>query len=164
MTTQPRMNYYAAAPALYSAFARVSEDLKKSGFDPILRSLVELRASQINGCIFCIDMHTKEARIAGERELRLHHLAAWRESPLFSSRERAALAWTEALTRLGGHGAGGAVEQGFESLRGHFSEGEIAQLTLLVATINAWNRIGVGFGSVPGSLDTMYGLDKAGLH
>lgn len=163
MTTshQPRMNYFAAAPALYGQFAKLSQDLHAASADHKLYKLLEIRASQINGCAFCLDMHTKEAKILGERELRLYHVAVWRESPLFSEKERAALAWTESLTRLGHEGASDAE---FEELRKHFNDQEISQLTLLVVTINAWNRLGVGFRSVPGSLDKMYGLDKAGLN
>lgn len=156
----PRLNYFAAAPDAYGLLAKLSQTLHAAGLDPLLISLVELRASQINGCAFCIDMHAKEAKIKGERELRLYALSAWRESPLFSDAERAALAWTETLTRLPPEGV---PDELFQSLRAHFDDAQIALLSLLIATINAWNRVAIGFRSVPGSADKLYGLDKAGL-
>ncbi len=106
-------------------------------------------------------MHVKQARIAGERELRLHHVAIWRESTLFSPRERAALAWTEAVTTLSAQGVPDAV---YEEVRAQLSEKEISDLTLLVVGINGWNRLNVALRTVPGSADAAYGLDKAGLH
>jgi alkylhydroperoxidase family enzyme len=105
-------------------------------------------------------MHVKQAKMHGERELRLHHVAAWRESTLFSPRERAALAWTEALTKLPDHGVPDDV---YDRVRTQLSEKEISDLTFAVMTINAWNRLNVGFKTVPGSSDAALGLDKAGL-
>jgi AhpD family alkylhydroperoxidase len=134
--------------------------LRESSIEEKIRDLVEIRASQMNGCAFCLDMHVKQARIHGERELRLHHIAAWRESTLFAPRERAALAWTEALTRLPEQGV---PDELFERVRGQLSEKEISDLTFLIMLINAWNRINVGFKTVPGSFDATLGLDKAGL-
>jgi AhpD family alkylhydroperoxidase len=122
--------------------------------------LVTARASQINGCAFCLDMRVKEARLHGERELRLHHLAIWRESGLFTPRERAALAWTEALTRLG---AEGVPDEVYAAVREHLSERELCDLAYLIVTINGWNRLCVAFRTTPGSLDAAFGLDKAGL-
>ena len=128
---------------------------------PSILSLVEIRASQLNGCAFCLDMHVKQAKLHGERELRLHHVAIWRESPLFSPRERAALAWTEALTKLP---EGGVSDDIYENVRSQLSEKELADLTFAVMTINAWNRAGVAFLSTPGSAASLYGLDRAGLN
>jgi len=105
-------------------------------------------------------MHVKEAKLAGERELRLHHVAVWRESPLFTAKEKAILEWTEALTRLSPEGVPDAL---FQRVRGQLSEKELADLSFLVVAINGWNRLGVAFQSVPGSADAQYGLDKAGL-
>jgi AhpD family alkylhydroperoxidase len=123
--------------------------------------LVDIRASQLNGCAFCLDMHVKQARMRDERELRLHHLAVWRESPLFTPKERAALAWTEALTRIKPEGVSDAA---YAEAREHFSEEELSELTFRVAAINGWNRLGVAFRAPPGSKDKMLGLDKAGLN
>ncbi|ODN70232.1 Carboxymuconolactone decarboxylase family protein [Methylobrevis pamukkalensis] len=125
-----------------------------------LRHLVDLRVSQINGCAFCVDMHTKQARIAGERELRLHHVAIWRDSPLFDARERAALEWAETLTTLPPHGVPDEI---YDRVRQHLADRELSDLTFVVMAINAWNRVSVGFRSVPGSRDAQYGLTKAGL-
>jgi AhpD family alkylhydroperoxidase len=121
---------------------------------------VFLRASQINGCAFCVDMHVKEATIRGERALRLHHVAIWRESPLFQPRERAALEWSEALTVLS---RDGVPDEIYERAREQFSEAELADLTFAVIAINAWNRANVAFRTVPGSSDREFGLDAAKL-
>lgn len=125
-----------------------------------IRDLVDVRASQINGCAFCVDMHVKEATLHGERPLRLHHVAIWRESTLFSLRERAALAWTEALTTLSAHGVADSI---YERVRTQLSEKELSDLSFQVMSINAWNRINVGFQIVPGRHDKAFGLDKSGL-
>jgi AhpD family alkylhydroperoxidase len=125
-----------------------------------IRDLVAIRASEINGCTFCLDMHVKQAKIHGERELRLYHLAAWRESTLFAPRERAALAWTEVLTLLPEPGVPDDI---YDRVRAQLSEKEISDLTFIVIMINAWNRLNVGFRAVPGSADAIFGLDKAGL-
>jgi AhpD family alkylhydroperoxidase len=125
-----------------------------------LVDLVHIRASQINGCAFCLDMHVKEATIHGERPLRLHHLAIWRESPLFTPRERAALAWTEALTKLGEHGVSDEV---YGAALASFTEAEISDLTLVVVAINGWNRLSIAMRSEPGAQDQAFGLTKAGL-
>lgn len=113
-----------------------------------LIELVKMRASQMNGCAFCIDMHSKDARAAGETEQRLYALNAWRETPFYSERERAALAWTEALTFVHDNHVSDEL---FAEVRRHFNETEISDLTLAVATINAWNRIAISFRAVPGS-------------
>lgn len=155
-----RIDYTRLAPDLYKKYLDFSLALKKGGLESTLQHLVTLRASQINGCAFCVDMHVKEAMIGGERALRLHHVAVWRESPLFSAREKAALAWVELLTQLPPHGV---PEADFLAAREHFSEAELAELSFAVVAINGWNRLAIGFAAVPGSQDRAYGLDKAGL-
>ncbi|MGR4841921.1 carboxymuconolactone decarboxylase family protein [Rhizobium sp. LARHSG275] len=156
-----RLNYAQQSPELFKKFMEFSMALKGSVIDEKLQALVEIRASQINGCGFCLDMHVKQAKIHGETELRLYHVAIWRESNLFIPRERAALAWTEALTKLP---EGGVPDEIYERVRGQLSEKEISDLTFAVMAINAWNRVNVGFKTVPGSADKAYGLDKAGLN
>ena len=155
-----RLNYAQQSPELFKKFMEFSMALKSSVIDEKLQALVEIRASQINGCGFCLDMHVKQAKIHGESELRLYHVAIWRESNLFIPRERAALAWTEALTKLP---EGGVPDEIYERVRGQLSEKEISDLTFVVMAINAWNRVNVGFKTVPGTADKVYGLDKAGL-
>jgi len=156
-----RLNYAQQSPELFKKFMDFSMALKGSVIDEKLQALVEIRASQINGCGFCLDMHVKQAKILGETELRLYHIAIWRESTLFIPRERAALAWTEALTKLP---EGGVSDEIYERVRGQLSEKEISDLTFVVMAINAWNRVNVGFKTVPGAADKAYGLDKAGLN
>ncbi|MGO6707269.1 carboxymuconolactone decarboxylase family protein [Rhizobium leguminosarum] len=156
-----RLNYAQQSPELFKKFMEFSMALKSSVIDEKLQALVEVRASQINGCGFCLDMHVKQAKIHGETELRLYHVAIWRESNLFIPRERAALAWTEALTKLP---EGGIPDEIYERVRGQLSEKEISDLTFVVMAINAWNRVNVGFKTVPGTADKAYGLDKAGLN
>jgi AhpD family alkylhydroperoxidase len=155
-----RINYQKQSPELTKKFVEFSLALRHSAIEESIRDLVDIRASQINGCAFCVDMHVKEAAIHGERPLRVHHVAVWRESPLFSPRERAALEWTEILTRMPGEGVPDEV---YERVRGQLSEKELSDLTFLVMSINAWNRINVGFRPVPGSYDKAYGIDKSGL-
>jgi AhpD family alkylhydroperoxidase len=155
-----RIDYAKQAPELFKKYLDFSLALKKSGLEPGLQHLVTLRASQLNGCAFCVDMHVKEARIHGERELRLHHVAIWHESPLFSPRERAALAWTELLTRLP---AGGIREADYQAVRDEFNEQELSALSFAIVGINGWNRLAIGFAAVPGSMDKAYGLEKSGL-
>ena len=137
---KPRMNFFKAAPETIKALVAVEDQIKASGLELSLIELVKTRASQINGCAYCIDMHTTDARKGGESEQRLYLLNAWRESPALSPAERAALAWTEALTRVGESRADGAD---FEALRPHFSDKEIVDLTYLIGMINFWNRINV---------------------
>ncbi|PDT14111.1 alkylhydroperoxidase [Rhizobium sp. J15] len=156
-----RLNYAQQSPELFKKFMEFSMALKSSVIDEKLQALVEIRASQINGCGFCLDMHVKQAKIHGESELRLYHVAIWRESNLFIPRERAALAWTEALTRLP---EGGVPDEIYERVRGQLSEKEISDLTFVVMAINAWNRVNIGFKTVPGTADKAYGLDKSGLN
>lgn len=155
-----RIDYQKQSPELLKKFIEFSMTLKHSAIEESIGFLVEVRASQMNGCAFCLDMHVKDATIHGERPLRLHHVAIWRESTLFSPRERAALEWTEILTRIPPHGVPDDV---YERVRTQFSEKELSDLTFAVMSINAWNRINVGFQVVPGSYDKAYGLDKSGL-
>ena len=155
-----RLDYQQQAPELFKKFVEFNMSLKKGSIEESSQDLVVIRASQINGCAFCVDMHIKQATLHGERPLRLHHLAAWRESTLFIPRERAALAWTEVLTQLPPQGVPDDV---YERVRGQLSEKEIVELTYTVMAINAWNRINVAFRVVPGSQDKAFGLDKANL-
>lgn len=155
-----RLNHMQQSPELFKKLVEFGSLAEKGAIEVALCHLVKIRASQLNGCAFCVDMHIKQARLHGERELRIHHLAVWRESPLFSARERAALEWTEVLTRLPEHGVPDEI---YERVQAQLSEKEISDLTHVIATINAWNRFGVGFRSVPGSLDKAFGLDKAQL-
>jgi AhpD family alkylhydroperoxidase len=153
-----RLNYMQQSPDLFKKFVEFNNQMKESAIEEPIRDLVVIRASQINGCGFCLDMHIKQAKIHGERELRLHHLAIWRESTLFIPRERAALAWTEALTKLQDQGVPDEI---YERVRTQLSEKEISDLTFLVMSINAWNRVNIGFKTVPGAHDKAFGLEKA---
>jgi AhpD family alkylhydroperoxidase len=137
-----KLDPFAAAPELMKNWVRTSIAIASS-LDPKLVGLVEIRASQINGCANCINMHTAEARAKGETEQRIYLLSAWREAPCYTDRERAALDWTEALTRLSeAHGQ----ESAYQGLKAHFTEEEQVKLTLMINVINGWNRIAVGFG------------------
>lgn len=137
-----KLNPFAAAPALMNCWLGVSHEIASS-LDPALVSLVEIRASQLNQCANCINMHAVEARARGETEQRIYLLSAWREAPCYTDRERAALAWTEALTQLSqGHAHAAARE----TLEAHFTPEEQVKLTLMINVINGWNRIAVGFG------------------
>jgi AhpD family alkylhydroperoxidase len=142
----PRLNYAAAAPKLLQAMMALEKAVTSSGLDHSLIELVKTRASQINGCAFCIEMHTRDAMKAGESAVRLFLLDAWREAPHYTDRERAALAWTEALTLVA---ETHAPDEAYDGLRPHFSDEEIVQLSVLIGTINAWNRLAIGFRSVP---------------
>ena len=161
MQTQSRVNLMQHAPDLMKRLAELSQAMTKSGrLEPKLALLVDIRASQMNGCAFCLDMHVKEAKLHGERELRLYHVAIWRESPLFTPKERAALALTEALTDIA---PDGISDELYAEARAHYSEEELAALIFRVAIINAWNRANVAVRSTPGSRDKLLGLEKAGL-
>ncbi|MEZ5830732.1 MAG: carboxymuconolactone decarboxylase family protein [Dongiaceae bacterium] len=142
---KPRLNPYQAAPETVKAMMALEDHLVKSGLETSLYHLVKTRASQINGCAFCIHMHTRDARAHGETEERLYLLDAWRESPLYSERERAALAWTEALTLIAETHAPDDV---FDAVKKHFSDDEIVKLTILIGAINAWNRLAISMRSV----------------
>jgi AhpD family alkylhydroperoxidase len=145
MTMQARLNPYKAAPESMKPLGALDAQVQASGLEQSLIDLVKTRASQINGCAFCINMHTHEARAHGESEERLYLLNAWEESPLYSDRERAALAWTEAVTLVA---QSHVADDVYEEVRHSFSEEELVKLTLLVATINAWNRIAISFRSI----------------
>ena len=145
---QPRLEIPKIAPQAYRVMAGLETYVRNSGLEPGLLELVKMRASQINGCAYCIDMHSKDARAHGETEQRLYALDAWRETPFYSERERAALAWTEALTLISQTHAPDDV---YEEARQHFSEVELVSLTMAIVTINAWNRLAIGFRSVPGT-------------
>ena len=155
-----RVDYMKQSPVLYRKFVEFNAAIREGAVEEKIRDLVAIRASQMNGCSFCLDMHVKQARMHGERELRLHHLAAWRDSTLFAPQERAALAWAEVLTKLPDQGV---PDELYERVRTQFSENEISDLTFVVMAINAWNRINVGFRTVPGSMDTAFGLNEAVL-
>jgi AhpD family alkylhydroperoxidase len=144
---EPRLDFPKLAPEAVRGLYAVETYLTGCGLEHALRELVKIRASQINGCAFCIDMHTKDARAAGETEQRIYALNAWRETPFFHERERAALAWVEAVTRIGQ----GVPDDLFAEVREHFTEKELVDLTWAVAAINAWNRLAISFRSVPGS-------------
>ena len=143
---KPRMNFYQAAPESIKALTAVETQIQSSGLEQSLIELVRTRASQINGCAFCINMHTLDARKHGETEQRLYLLNAWREAPLYTDRERAALAWTEAVTLIS---ETHVPDDAYEELRKHFSEAEAVNLTMLIGTINAWNRLAIAFRAVP---------------
>jgi AhpD family alkylhydroperoxidase len=143
-----RLNFYQASPEGIDAMRGLEHYINQSsGLEPSLRELVKIRASQINGCAYCIDMHTKDARAAGETEQRVYALNAWRETPFYTERERAALEWTEAVTLIG---EGHVPDEMFFRVRQNFSEGELVNLTLAIVAINGWNRLAIAFRSVPG--------------
>ncbi len=155
-----RIQYNQHSPEPVKSLLALDRSVRAS-LDASLVDLVKIRVSQLNGCIFCVDMHVKEAHLRGEREIRLHHLSAWHESNLFSDKERAALEWAEQLTRIG---QGGVSDGDYQKVSAHFSEKEISDLTFAVGSINFWNRIGVAFRPEPGSMDALLGLDKALLN
>jgi AhpD family alkylhydroperoxidase len=144
---QPRLDYRRFAQEPMKALLAIEEYLAHSSIEPQLLHLLKLRASQINGCAYCIDMHAKDARALGETEQRLYELNAWRETPFYSDRERAALEWTEALTLIS---ETHAPDESYERLRAHFNEKEIVDLTYAIGTINIWNRLAIAMRAVPG--------------
>ena len=143
-----RINWYKASPEGYNAMKGLENFVEQSKLEPKLRELIKIRASQINGCAYCLDMHTKDARAIGESEQRIYVLSAWREAPFYSPRERAALAWCEALTLLS---QTGAPEDIYAELEHFFKPAEIVELTFVIVTINSWNRLAVGFRSDVGN-------------
>jgi AhpD family alkylhydroperoxidase len=156
---QPRINYLKVSPGLLEAMLGVSNYLRNCGLEESLLTLIELRASQINGCAFCLDMHWKDLRAAGEGEQRLYGLDAWEESPYYTDRERAALAWTEAVTNVQ---SGHVPDEVYEQVQPFFSETELADLTLAIAQINSWNRLNIAMRTVPGAYQSAkaHGLKK----
>jgi len=155
-----RINYPQLSHESYKILMSLEQSLAGSSVDKTIRDLIKIRVSQINGCLFCNDMHVKEARTHGERELRLHHLAFWHESALFNPKEKAALEWAELVTKMPGKGI---EDKDFGKAREFFSEKELSDLTFIIGTINMWNRFGVAFRPNPGDLDKIMGLDKIGL-
>ena len=143
-----RLDWLKAAPQVAYALFGLQKSVNDSGLVPALLELVKMRASQLNGCAYCIDMHTKDARAAGETEQRLYGLNAWRETPYYSARERAALEWTEALTLIT---EGHVPDEVYERVRQEFSEDELAHLSLAIVAINGWNRLNVAARTVPGA-------------
>ncbi|HVK16675.1 MAG TPA: carboxymuconolactone decarboxylase family protein [Fimbriiglobus sp.] len=144
---QNRLNYAKLSAEPIKALYAIGTYLGKCGLEHQLIELVKIRASQINGCAYCLDMHTQDARASGETEQRIYALSAWRETPFFTERERAALAWTEAVTLIGG----GVPDAVYEEARQQFGESELADLTWAVVAINAWNRLAISFRPVPGT-------------
>jgi len=145
---KPRINYAKAAPGVYEAMDALDQYLARCGLERALLYLVQLRASQINGCAYCLDMHWKDLRAVGEDEQRLYSLDAWRETPYYSERERAALAWAEAVTLVA---EGQVPQRDYEDVRPYFSEKELSDLTLAIASINAWNRLSIAARLTPGT-------------
>src|SRR3954468_11975487 len=145
---QQRLDYSKAAPGSLQAMYKLQKFVEESGLERSLLELVKTRVSQINGCAYCIDMHTKDARALGESEQRLYALSAWRETPFYTDRERAALAWAEAITLIS---QSHASDEEFEAARAQFSEEELVKLTLAVITINGWNRLAIAFRETPGT-------------
>jgi len=143
---EQRLDFYKASPYVMKGMLALEEQVRKSSLEKSLTELVRLRASQINGCAFCVDLHNADARKGGEGERRLATVSVWRETPFFTDRERAALEWTESLTLLADTHVPDEV---WERVRPHFSEAELAELTLLIVTINGWNRFSVAFRKLP---------------
>ncbi|GEM_PF-23792 len=149
-TMKARLNYSKVEPDALKAMLGLEEYAANSGLENSLYEIVKIRASQINGCAYCLDMHTKDARKAGETEQRLYALSAWRETPFYSKRERAALEWTEALTLIVGNDVNDSL---YEDTRKYFSEKELVALTMAIIAINGWNRLAISFRTIPGSYE-----------
>tara|TARA_R110000868_G_scaffold144150_1_gene362905 strand:- start:29441 stop:29893 length:453 start_codon:yes stop_codon:yes gene_type:complete len=145
-----RLNYAKIAPDALKAMVELEKYVADSGLQRSLYELVKTRASQINGCAYCLDMHTKDARKAGETEQRLYALNAWRETPFYTERERAALEWTEALTLISENDVSDLL---YESVHTHFNEKEMVALTMAIVAINGWNRLAISFRTVPGTYE-----------
>lgn len=145
---QPRIDYGQASPKGLAAMLGMERHVHASGLDPALIELVKLRASLINLCAYCVDMHTKVARSLGETEQRLYAVSVWKETPFYTDRERAALAWTEAVTLVN---VDQVPDEVYELARQHFGEQELVDLTLTIVTINGWNRLAIAFRTVPGT-------------
>lgn len=145
---EPRLNYSKVAPEGVEGLGKLESYVRKSGLEHSLLELVKMRASQLNGCAYCLDMHSKDARSAGESEQRLYGLSAWHEAPFYTERERAALAWTEAVTLVS---QTHVPDEVYAEARQHFSEKELVDLTYAIVAINGWNRLAISFRSLAGS-------------
>ena len=145
---EPRIDYLKSARGAYHAMLGIEHYLQQSGLEESLQNLIKLRVSQINGCAYCIDMHWKDLRAAGESEQRLYGLDAWEESPYYTDRERAGLAWAESVTNIQ---VGHVPDEVFERVKEHFNDKELADLTLAVTAINSWNRLSIAARTVPGT-------------
>jgi len=143
---EPRLDFYKASPSAIKALLGLEDQIAKSGVEKPLAELVRLRASQINSCAYCVDMHTADARKAGETDRRLATVSVWRETPFFTERERAALDWTESVTLVS---VDQVPDRVWNAVRPHFSDEELVDLTLLVAAINSWNRFAIAFRKMP---------------
>jgi AhpD family alkylhydroperoxidase len=143
-----RIDQNKVAPGAMRAMLGLEQYVRQSALEPALVHLVKLRASYLNGCAYCVDMHSKDARAAGESEQRIYAVPVWRETPFFTPRERAALAWTETVTELA---RTGVPDEAFEAARAEFSEAELVDLTMAIVTINGWNRLAVSFRTEPGT-------------
>lgn len=141
-----RLDFYKASPEAIKAMVALEVAVSRLGIDPALQELLRLRASQINGCAYCVDLHSGDARKKGETERRLYAVSVWRETPFFTPRERAALGWTEVITRIADTHA---PDEAYEALRAEFSEAECVNLTLAIGLINSWNRLAIGFRKMP---------------
>ncbi len=148
---EPRINFVGKGEGAIKAMLHLGAYLAKSSIEQSLLDLIDIRVSQINGCAYCLDMHSKDARASGETEQRLYLLSAWREAPFYTDRERAALAWSEEVTKLDG---GQVSDEVFHQAREQFSEDELIDLTLAVASINSWNRLNIAFRNTAGSYQT----------
>ena len=144
----PRMNAMAVAPQAYHAMYGLESYIRQSGLEHGLIHLVKLRVSYMNGCAYCVDMHSKDARALGETEQRIYSVPVWRETPFYTPRERAAFAWAEVVTALGPHGV---TDEDYEAVRKEFDEAGVVQLTMVIVTINGWNRLSIALGTEVGS-------------
>lgn len=156
-----RPNYIKLPGQLTMKLSEISQLLNKISLGRRMINLINIRASQINGCTFCNDMHVKEAKIEGERELRIYHLSTWIDSNLFTDKEKAVLEWTEAVTKIS---STPPREEQFERINTHLSQQEISDLTFAIAVINAWNRLATALSTEHGAVDSLYGLDRAGMN
>lgn len=154
-----RLNHFETVPGLMKELFDLSIASYKSSIDHTIKNLVEIRASQMNGCAFCLDIHVKQGKIAGEKEIRMFHVPIWRDSHLFTAKEKAALELTEAITQLGKEGVSDSV---YATVKEHFSDTEISELTFAISLINFWNRIQILAQAEIGSRDAAQGLEKAG--
>jgi AhpD family alkylhydroperoxidase len=156
---EPRLNAFKVAPKAYQAMFGLQQYVNNCGLEESLMELVKMRASQINGCAYCLDMHSKDARAAGETEQRLYLLDAWREAPFYSERERAALEWTEALTKIT---EGHVPDDVYMRVKTQFTDEELANLSMAIVTINSWNRLSIAFRAEPGHYQPKSAHAKSG--